>query len=63
LPEPKDRKFHELNILFEHRLSARKFKKTQVDVFRGESIAVDRMSDKTLADDAVRNVVEKQEVK
>jgi MFS transporter, SP family, general alpha glucoside:H+ symporter len=39
LPEPKDRSYGELDILFECRVSARKFKHTKVDPFRGEHLA------------------------
>ena len=34
LPEPKGRTYGELDILFEHKVSARKFASTNVDVFR-----------------------------
>lgn len=37
LPEPKDRTYGELDVLFEHKVSARKFKGTQVAQFEGES--------------------------
>ncbi|RMZ76424.1 hypothetical protein DV737_g4811, partial [Chaetothyriales sp. CBS 132003] len=40
LPETKDRTYNELTILFENRVSARKFKQTKVDSFRSTSIAV-----------------------
>lgn len=40
LPEPRGRTYGELDILFEHRISARKFASTNVDVFRGDTIAV-----------------------
>jgi SP family general alpha glucoside:H+ symporter-like MFS transporter len=33
MPEPKDRSFAELDLLFEKRVPARKFGKTSVDVF------------------------------
>lgn len=33
IPEPAGRTFAELDLLFEQRVSARKFAKTQVDVF------------------------------
>jgi SP family general alpha glucoside:H+ symporter-like MFS transporter len=39
LPEPKGRTYGELDILFERGVSARKFKSTRVDIFRGDSIA------------------------
>lgn len=40
LPEPKGRTYAELDILFERRVSARRFKTTSVDVFRGDTIGV-----------------------
>ncbi|KAL1969338.1 hypothetical protein VTN77DRAFT_9530 [Rasamsonia byssochlamydoides] len=36
LPEPKGRTFEELDILFERKISARKFKETEVDLFESE---------------------------
>jgi len=36
LPEPKGRTYGELDVLFEHRISARKFKSTKVDQFASE---------------------------
>ena len=36
LPEPKGRTYGELDVLFEHKVSARKFHKTNVDTFSGE---------------------------
>jgi len=40
LPEPKNRTYGELDILFENRVSARKFASTKVDFFRGDTITV-----------------------
>jgi len=40
LPEPKGRTYGELDILFERRIPARKFKSTKVDVFRGDTLEV-----------------------
>jgi MFS transporter, SP family, general alpha glucoside:H+ symporter len=40
LPEPKGRTYGELDVLFEHKVSARKFKTTQVDQFSGESVEI-----------------------
>ena len=40
LPEPKGKTYAELDILFENRVSARKFGKATVDPFRGESVVV-----------------------
>jgi len=39
LPEPKDRTYAELDMLFEHRVPARKFAKTDVDPFTAEATA------------------------
>lgn len=39
LPEPKDRTFAELNILFDNRVSARKFRTTRVDMFDARGAA------------------------
>jgi MFS transporter, SP family, general alpha glucoside:H+ symporter len=36
LPEPKGRSYGELDVLFEHKVSAREFKSTRVDQFAGE---------------------------
>jgi MFS transporter, SP family, general alpha glucoside:H+ symporter len=36
LPEPKDRTYGELDVLFENHISARKFKATRVDQFAGD---------------------------
>ena len=36
LPEPKGRTYGELDVLFEHKVSARKFASTKVDQFSGE---------------------------
>lgn len=41
LPESKDRSYAELNLLFENRVPAWKFKTTKVDAFRAESMKVD----------------------
>ena len=40
LPEPKGRTYGELDILFEHKVPARKFKYTNVDPFRGDNVVV-----------------------
>jgi len=40
LPEPKGRTYGELDILFEQHVSARKFKRTNVDIFRSDHLAV-----------------------
>lgn len=36
LPEPRGRTFAELDVLFEHRIGARDFEKTKVDVWKEE---------------------------
>jgi MFS transporter, SP family, general alpha glucoside:H+ symporter len=40
LPEPKGRTYGELDVLFEHRVPARKFASTRVDQFSGESVDI-----------------------
>jgi SP family general alpha glucoside:H+ symporter-like MFS transporter len=35
LPEPKGRTYEELDLLFERRISGRKFKQTEVDIADG----------------------------
>ena len=42
LPESKGRSYAELNLLFENRVPAWKFKSTKVDAFRAESLRVER---------------------
>ena len=44
LPEPRGRSFAELDVLFEHKVPARKFAKTEVDVFE-ESVEGGVMSE------------------
>lgn len=43
LPEPKGRTYGELDVLFEHNVSARKFAKTRVDQFAGEHTEIVRV--------------------
>lgn len=38
LPEPKDRTFAELDVLFEKKIGARKFRETQVNLFNGDEV-------------------------
>jgi SP family general alpha glucoside:H+ symporter-like MFS transporter len=46
LPEPKDRTYGELDVLFERKVPARKFARTKVDPYRGDSVVVaDKDSD------------------
>lgn len=49
LPECKDRTYAELDVLFENKVSARKFHKTNVDQFAGHStdIREDNSADST----------------
>ena len=62
LPESKGRSYAELNLLFENRIKAWKFRTTKVDAFRSESFRVQRESEETvrsettLAQEAVHNV-------
>ena len=49
LPEPKGRTYGELDILFENKVSARKFATTNVDFFRGDTIAVVESDEKGYA--------------
>ena len=53
LPESKDRSYAELNVLFEHRVPAWKFKGTKVDAFRGESVVVERVESTGSDEDTV----------
>lgn len=46
VPEPKDRTFAELDLLFERKVSARNFAKTEVDVF--DETVDDSVLNKTL---------------
>ena len=70
LPESKDRSYAELNLLFENRVPAWKFRTTKVDAFRSESFRVQRVSSESerseatlAAEEAVKNVKgEKQDV-
>lgn len=39
LPEPKGRTYGEMDVLFERGISARKFKETKLDIFRGDHLA------------------------
>ncbi|KAK5017719.1 hypothetical protein LTR39_001384 [Cryomyces antarcticus] len=38
LPEPKGRSYGELDVLFERKISARRFKSTVVDPFTGDTL-------------------------
>lgn len=40
LPEPKDRTYGELDVLFENKVSARKFHKIRVDQFSGDHVQI-----------------------
>ncbi|KAL3418206.1 sugar porter family MFS transporter [Phlyctema vagabunda] len=58
LPEPKDRTYAEMDVLFEKRISARKFRDTKLDIF---APAHDKTSNREESDDEkpVENFVEK----
>ena len=45
LPEPKGRTYGELDILFENKVSARKFAKTDATQFHGETIRLPSVSE------------------
>ena len=45
LPETRNRTFAELDVLFENKVSARKFAKTNVDQFSGHTTAIQMDSD------------------
>jgi SP family general alpha glucoside:H+ symporter-like MFS transporter len=55
LPEPKDRTYGGLDVLFEHKVSARRFHKTKVDQFSGENTdIIDTVSsDNSITDEKV----------
>lgn len=40
LPEPMGRTYAEMDILFERKVSARQFKETKLDIFRGQTMAI-----------------------
>ena len=40
LPEPKGKTYAELDVLFERRISARQFKSSTADPFRGDNLEV-----------------------
>lgn len=45
LPEPKGRTYAELDVLFAHKISARKFPETRVDQFCGNCTKIFERSD------------------
>ena len=45
LPEPKGRTYGELDILFENKVSARKFAKTDATQFHGETVRLPSVSE------------------
>ena len=61
LPETRNRSFAELDVLFENKVSARKFHKTNVDQFAGSS-SVDDSSDVASGDEKVNKTVRKEQV-
>jgi SP family general alpha glucoside:H+ symporter-like MFS transporter len=64
LPETANRSFAELDVLFENKVSARKFHKTDVDQFGGRSteVKVDELSDVGSGDEKVVGSVRKEVV-
>jgi SP family general alpha glucoside:H+ symporter-like MFS transporter len=48
LPEPKGRTYGEIDVLFERRVSARKFKETVVDEFHGDMSETPKSNPNTL---------------
>lgn len=61
LPETRNRSFAELDVLFENKVSARKFHKTDVDQFVGHS-SVEDTSDVASGDEKVDRTVRKEQV-
>jgi MFS transporter, SP family, general alpha glucoside:H+ symporter len=50
LPEPKGRTYGELDVLFERKVSARKFKTTQVDQFSGDHLDIVEEQDEKIVE-------------
>lgn len=61
LPETKDRTFAELDVLFENKVSARRFAKTNVDQFSGQTTAITIDNDSS-SEDEKRGTVRREEV-
>lgn len=64
LPETRNRSFAELDVLFENKVSARKFHKTNVDQFSGHSteIRLDDGSDAASGDEKIAGPARKEAV-
>lgn len=62
LPETKDRTFAELDVLFENKVSARRFAKTNVDQFSGNTTAIKIDTSDSSSDDEKRDTVRREEV-
>lgn len=62
LPETKDRTFAELDVLFENKVSARKFAHTNVDQFSGNTTAIRIDSTDSSSDDEKREAIRREEV-
>lgn len=64
LPETKDRSYAELDVLFENKVSARRFHKTDVDSFSGRSTeaAGDSASDSASGDEKIAGAMRREEV-
>jgi SP family general alpha glucoside:H+ symporter-like MFS transporter len=64
LPETRNRSFAELDVLFENKVSARKFHKTNVDQFSGRSTVIegDDISDGASGDEKTGGVMRREQV-
>lgn len=63
LPETKDRSYADLDVLFENKVSARRFHKTDVDSFSGRTEAnSDSVSDFASGDEKTTGATRKEEV-
>jgi SP family general alpha glucoside:H+ symporter-like MFS transporter len=63
LPETKDRTFAELDVLFENKVSARKFAETNVDQFSGHTTAIRvDSSDESSSDGEKPDALRREEV-
>jgi SP family general alpha glucoside:H+ symporter-like MFS transporter len=62
LPETKDRTFAELGMLFENKVPARRFAKTNVDQFSGHSMAITVERDGSSSDGEKPDILRKEVV-
>lgn len=56
LPEPKGRTYGELDVLFERKIPARKFKHTKVDIFHSDRLAVTKSTGSDKREDKILDV-------